>query len=237
MTTSQNVSDLEEGLRLFTLPRWKPNRYCESKFGLMARDWVTQAAQLMVGEEVNRPNGSSLRISFHLVGNPSPQRSIILRVMPPAAPYKPSNTIVIGAHMDSINIKTPSNQSVDRMVAPGADDNASGTIVLMTVLKALSGIFADKPVTNEVQFHWYGAEEIGLLGSKSVFANMRNQSFDVRAMLNLDMVGYAGGHEAGSPKIALQQGFSNKNLTDYVAKLIETVSDSFLKQTDSQESC
>lgn len=43
-------------------------------------------------------------------------------------------------------------------------------------------------------------------------------------MLNLDMVGYSGGHEPGSPKIALMQDFVDKNLTDFVQNLVETYS-------------
>lgn len=224
VTNSQNKTDLEEGIRLFTLPRWKPNRYCKSKFGVIAKDWISEAVEQIMQKELHLPNGSSMPISFRWINNETPQKSIILRILTPAAPYEPGNTIVLGAHMDSINANPPRNQSADRMIAPGADDNASGTMVLLTVLKVLGKLFAEKPVANEVQFHWYGAEEIGLKGSESVFASLRNESFTVKAMLNLDMVGYAGAHDPGSPKIALQKGFANQNLTDFVAKLVTTVS-------------
>lgn len=231
MIISQNKTDLKAGVELYTLPRWKPNRYCRSKYGVIAKDWITLAVAQFMNNELKRPNGSSLPCSFKYVENETPQKSIVLRVMPPSAPFKAGNTIVLGAHMDSINIKAPKNQSAEKMVAPGADDNASGTVVLLFVMKLLGRLFLEKPVTNEVQFHWYGAEEIGLKGSESVFATLRNQSFAVKAMLNLDMVGYAGGHEPGAPKIALQEGFADKDLTAFVAKLVETVSTLFLRES------
>lgn len=62
------------------------------------------------------------------------------------------------------------------------------------------------------------------MGSDSIFQTYKNTSFPVRAMLNLDMVGYSGAHEKGSPLIALQQDHNNKNLTMFVQKLIEKYS-------------
>lgn len=237
-TSSQNTTDLEEGLRMFTQPKWQPNRYCMSRFGIVAKNLIGEVVYRLIDAELRLPNDSSFLNSIKYIDNKTPQKSIVFRVMPPAAPFKPGNTIVLGAHMDSINGRPRhNNESADKMIAPGADDNASGTIVLLTVLKALCRLFAEKPVINEVQFHFYGAEEIGLLGSKTVFAAMQNQSFDVKAMLNLDMVGYAGGHESGSPKIALQQGYANKDLTNFVAKLIETVSALCLGEQEVVTSC
>lgn len=206
---------------MFTLPKWRPNRHCKSQFGILAKDWIGISAYDMMDEVLK---DTSIPFSFKYVENETPQSSIIFRVMPPGAPFQPGNTIVIGAHMDSKSIKRTSNQPNGIMVAPGADDNASGTLVLLSVLKALGRLLASKPVTNEVQFHWYGAEEVGLLGSKSVFERLRNESYTVKASLNFDMVGYAGAHELGFPKMALQQGFADKNLTAFVANLVKTVS-------------
>lgn len=220
----QNKTDLEDSLRQFTLPERKPNRYCKSKFGVIAKDWISKAVQDVTQQNMSLPKGSALALSLRYIDNDTPQKSVVLRLLPPNADSKPGNTIVVGAHMDSVNHQRPQNQSDDSMIAPGADDNASGSIVLLNVVKALARVFEKKPMTNEVQFHWYGAEEIGLHGSKSVFSHMRNQSYNVKAMLNLDMVGYAGAHESGSPKIALQEGFVNRNLTAFMAKLVQTVS-------------
>lgn len=215
-----------------------PNRFCRSSFGVLAKFLIVRELSAIMTEELDRPNRSSTPFSFQMVDNRTPQKSIILRAMPPDTPFKPGNTIVLGAHMDSVNSKQlHSNLSIEKMVAPGADDNASGVVVLLCVFKALNRLFANKPVVNEVQFHFYGAEEIGLVGSSTVFAALRNQSYDVKAMLNLDMVGYAGGHNSSSPKIALQDAFVNKDLTAFVAKLIETVSALSLSGRAVETSC
>ncbi|KAF3767549.1 Zn-dependent exopeptidase [Cryphonectria parasitica EP155] len=123
--------------------------------------------------------------------------------------------------MDSIN-HSDKQQDIDDMVAPGADDNGSGVVVLLEVLRALAPLFAEKHVVNEVQFHWYAAEEIGLHGSDSVFAQYQNQSWPVKAMLNLDMVGYRGDRDEELPTIAVQGDHIDENLKAFTKKLIGT---------------
>lgn len=229
-----------ESLRALTDPIMLRNRYCKSQPGADAQDFLSKRVERMLRGRTDPDDDVSRMLgSFRYVpaDNETLQESIIFRVLPPRAPYAAGDTIVLGAHMDSINraffnqssslrhqLPRP-NASFNIMVAPGADDNGSGTVVLISVLKALTRLFAVRPVVNEVQFHWYAAEEVGLKGSEAVFASLRDDGFAVKAMLNLDMVGYAGAHAAGTPKIALQRGFDNKNLTDFVAKLVDTVSE------------
>lgn len=126
--------------------------------------------------------------------------------------------------MDSTIMTENRNQSDhaywDKMVSPGADDNASSFVMLLQVLEAVSQLFATKRVQNEVQFHFWGAEEIGLKGSNSVFAALRNESRSVKAVLNFDMVGWAQGHKPGHPKIAVHADHIHSNLTEFTKKVI-----------------
>lgn len=71
----------------------------------------------------------------------------------------PSEVIIISAHQDSTNMWP-------FLPAPGADDDGSGTVTILEAYRALiaSG-FAPK---RTVEFHWYSAEEGGLLGSQAV---------------------------------------------------------------------
>jgi hypothetical protein len=90
--------------------------------------------------------------------------------------------IIIGAHYDHLGPGYP-----------GADDNASGTAVVMAAAKACS--LLTKKAKRTLVFQLYSAEESGLIGSryyvqhptfpKSV-PDMKKCVF----MLNLDMVGY-----------------------------------------------
>ena len=85
--------------------------------------------------------------------------------------------IVVGAHYDSVPI------------APGANDNASGTAVLLALARAYGGSEAAKSLC----FAAFGAEEVGLLGSSALVRRMRESGelADVAAMINLDAI--AGG--------------------------------------------
>lgn len=71
----------------------------------------------------------------------------------------------------------------------------------------------------------YAAEEIGLVGSQAVFEAFKNESRPVKAMLNLDMVGFSGAHQLSSPVIAVQSdGFVDVGLTDFTKMLVHRYS-------------
>lgn len=81
-------------------------------------------------------------------------------------------TILLGAHYDSASV-----------YAPGALDNASGVGVLLEIAR----ILATEKHEKTYQIVFFGAEEMGLVGS-NYFVNQRDLSA-VQWMLNLDMVG------------------------------------------------
>ncbi|MGH2354514.1 MAG: M20/M25/M40 family metallo-hydrolase, partial [Chloroflexota bacterium] len=94
----------------------------------------------------------------------------------PAAPAGNgrARTIVLGAHYDSVPI------------SPGANDNASGTALLLELARVLA---AETPGVT-LRFIAFGAEELGLLGSAHYVAGLSpEEQANVVAMLNFDMVG------------------------------------------------
>jgi alkaline phosphatase isozyme conversion protein len=79
--------------------------------------------------------------------------------------------IIVGAHYDSVQVGT------------GADDNASGVGVLLETAERIKDI--STPYT--IRFILFGAEEIGLEGSKSYTGQMTEQQVqNTIAMINLD---------------------------------------------------
>jgi alkaline phosphatase isozyme conversion protein len=79
--------------------------------------------------------------------------------------------IIVGAHYDSVQVGT------------GADDNASGVGVLLETAERIKDI--STPYT--IRFILFGAEEIGLEGSKSYASQMtEEQIHNTVAMINLD---------------------------------------------------
>lgn len=104
-----------------------------------------------------------------------------------------SPVLVVGAHMDHLGEGTSSSLAPGvKDVHNGADDNASGVAVILEVARVLGALpVAERPYT--VVFVAFGAEEMGLLGSKHYVENLppalRGRMV---AMLNFDMVGRLG---------------------------------------------
>jgi len=98
--------------------------------------------------------------------------------------------IVIGAHYDHLGMggMTSSSRKPDTIAAHnGADDNASGVAALVEIAEALA--LGSEPPSNSYLFIAFGAEEMGLLGSKHYVNNPVLPLEEIRVMINLDMVG------------------------------------------------
>ncbi|MGK3988926.1 M20/M25/M40 family metallo-hydrolase [Sorangium sp. So ce136] len=100
--------------------------------------------------------------------------------------------IVLGAHYDHLGFGGNSYSRAPGVhaVHPGADDNASGTAMLLEVARRLAAL-PTRPDRN-VLFIAFGAEELGTIGSRhfvdhppAALAGMK----PVVAMINADMVG------------------------------------------------
>ncbi|KPL20604.1 MAG: hypothetical protein AMS23_10675 [Bacteroides sp. SM1_62] len=98
--------------------------------------------------------------------------------------------IVIGAHYDHLGMggmRSSSRKPDTTAVHNGADDNASGVAALIEIAEALA-LGPEKP-ENSYLFIAFGAEEMGLLGSKHYINNPILPLEDILVMINLDMVG------------------------------------------------
>jgi Zn-dependent M28 family amino/carboxypeptidase len=95
----------------------------------------------------------------------------------------PDKVLVLGSHLDSTAGNTYSNEPV----APGADDDASGTVALMEIARALK----DLPLECTVRLVHFTGEEQGLWGSYAYSDQLAAAKVNVIAMLQMDMVGYA----------------------------------------------
>ncbi len=97
--------------------------------------------------------------------------------------------VVVGAHYDHVGWGLAPDNSL--VIYNGADDNASGTAVLIEVAQYLSALYASGGEDNRrsLMFIAFGAEEIGLEGSRWLCDNPTVPLEHVAAMVNLDMVG------------------------------------------------
>jgi len=146
-------------------------RYYRSTTGIQSAEWVFSQAKLAAGNRTD----ITIRQFTHTGYD---QKSVIARI-----PGRSSSPIVVlGAHQDSINVGNDNNRS------PGADDNGSGSMTILEVFRVLasSGFIPQYPI----EFQWYAAEEVGLLGSQDIANNYKNTGVAVYAMFNLDMTAY-----------------------------------------------
>lgn len=107
-------------------------------------------------------------------------------------------TVIIGSHTDSVT-------------GVGADDNGSGVVGILDALRVLKDAVYET-TTNPLEFHFYSAEEQGLLGSNAIASEWKRQGRQVRGMVMADMTAYFRGKEV----IAVIRDFVNPALTDFI---------------------
>lgn len=109
-----------------------------------------------------------VRLEVRAFSGPRQSQNVVAR--PPGGECR----VVVGAHYDSV------------AAGPGANDNASGTATVLEMARALAadGEFED------VCFALFGAEEVGLIGSRYFVGSLSSEGRQaMEAMLNFDMVG------------------------------------------------
>lgn len=85
------------------------------------------------------------------------------------------NVVMAGAHLDSVP------------EGPGINDNGSGVAALLETAVQLG---SSPPVRNAVRFGFWGAEEMGLVGSNEYIAGLDVEELkDIALYLNFDMLG------------------------------------------------
>jgi leucyl aminopeptidase len=66
--------------------------------------------------------------------------------------------------------------------APGADDDCSGTVSILEAFRVLA-MSGYTPLNGPVEFHWYAAEEGGLLGSQAIARYKKESGAKIGAMM------------------------------------------------------
>ncbi len=104
-------------------------------------------------------------------------------------PLLADEAIVIGAHYDHLGLGERSSLAPSQAgkVHAGADDNASGTSVVLELARALAERRRD--LRRSIVFLAFSGEELGLLGSAYYTKNPAWPLEKTAAMINLDMVG------------------------------------------------
>ena len=100
----------------------------------------------------------------------------------------PSKIVVIGGHYDSINYAGSTAS------APGADDDASGTVAVLEIARILS----QQQYDYTIRFCAWSGEEAGLLGSEAYAAHLQSIGANIIGMVQLDMIAYRASGDSRS---------------------------------------
>jgi Zn-dependent M28 family amino/carboxypeptidase len=106
----------------------------------------------------------------------------VVAVLPGVA--QPEKRIIVAAHYDSINLRAKGDKAAEAP-APGADDDASGTAVVLELARVMSQYRFRKTIV----FIAFAGEEIGLLGSSRYASRAKANHEQIEAVFSNDIVG------------------------------------------------
>ncbi|KAJ9104669.1 hypothetical protein QFC21_002167 [Naganishia friedmannii] len=98
-----------------------------------------------------------------------------------------------------------------------ADDDGSGTTSILDAFRVLAAS-SYKPTNSAVEFHWYSAEEGGLLGSQAVAKVYEEDKVDVKGMIQMDMTAWV--KKDTKEVIGVITDFVDPALTKFIAAAV-----------------
>ncbi|KAK6819653.1 hypothetical protein PG995_011051 [Apiospora arundinis] len=169
------------------------NRYYKGTYAATSAKWMFDTAK----SAAKANSAITVKQFTHSYNQPSVIAAI---------PGTSGEVVVVSAHYDSIGSTTSGR-------APGADDNASGVVVILEALRVLAE--AKFKPANTLEFHFYSGEEGGLQGSRGVMQSYARSGVKVLAVMNQDMTGYSPNNV-----IAVYTDFVDAGLTSFLQKLV-----------------
>ena len=120
--------------------------------------------------------------------------------------------IIVSGHYDSIVL-----DGHDAMVeAPGADDDASGTVAAMAIADAMKNV----RLNETVKFIGWVAEEQGLIGSTYYVDNIDSNTEGVKAVFQMDMIGNIDNGKLGVD-------FGTNTPSNWIGDLAKSIKDNY----------
>lgn len=187
------------------------NRYYKSPTGEESSKWLLST----INETIVNAGADEHGVTIKTFEHAWKQSSIIVTI-----PGKTNSTVAVGAHQDSVNHADPMNGR-----APGADDDGSGTMTILEVLRVMlssPAVLAGQG-ENTIEFHWYSAEEGGCLGSQDIWNTYAKEGKDVKAMIQQDMTGFVS-LTKGDPVFGLMMDIMDPELMEFLKVIINAVS-------------
>lgn len=189
-------------------------RYYKSETGRQSQAWLFNTVSDLVKDQADF-------VTVEEFPHPWGQNSILLKVKGANHQLTKSKGVtILGAHQDSTNL-------FPFFAAPGADDDGSGTVTIIETLRVL--LKSGWRPESDVEFHWYSAEEGGLLGSQAVAQSYERKNTKVHAMLQQDMTAFV--KQGTQETVGLVSDFVSTPLTKFIALLVDEYLDIGYTQT------
>ncbi len=144
-----------------------------------------------VGEELGRLAEAG-DATVHVATSTHSENRETANVIAESESGREGEKVVVGAHLDSVP------------EGPGINDNASGSSTVLEIAEEMSESGVEP--RNRVCFAFWGAEELGLLGSKHYVEGLPEREVEeISAYLNFDMLGSPNGgrfvyNDSGNPR-------------------------------------
>ncbi|KAM5535635.1 hypothetical protein V8D89_010622 [Ganoderma adspersum] len=196
----QNLRDILDKLTSFR------TRYYRSETGKRSQQWLLSKITELT--KAYAPKFLQDSISIEEFSHSWQQSSIIVRI--PGTSTDDDGIVIIGAHLDSTN-------NWPFLPAPGADDDGSGSTSILEAYRGL--IAAGFQPERTVEFHWYSAEEGGLLGSQAVAKSYESRNVNVVAMSQYDMTAWV--KRGTKEEVGIITDYTDSDLTAFNKNLVE----------------
>jgi hypothetical protein len=154
-----------------------------------AWNWIKSEMEKSIPQSGGRLD---VRFEDYTVGGPGQRIAVETKLKNVIATLKGTDPgddrkILISAHLDSRATLDNDNASY----APGANDDGSGIAAILELVRIMS----QRQFPATIVFMAVSGEEDGLYGAKHMALKAKNESWNIIAMLNNDMIGNSGSSE------------------------------------------
>lgn len=154
--------------------------------------------QTLIDNE-KKPNSTSLLhdVEINVRTNYIKEKEVvnIIGILPGMDPKLKNEYIILGAHLDHVG------QQAGKIYFPGANDNATGSAALLQIAREFA--FQKIKPKRSIMFAFFASEEQGLNGSTFLANNLPFPKENVKAMFNMDCIGFGDSIQVGGGKSAV----------------------------------
>ncbi|MEE4115722.1 MAG: M20/M25/M40 family metallo-hydrolase [Marinilabiliaceae bacterium] len=132
----------------------------------------------------------------------------------------PEELFILGGHYDSV-VRSTAGDPFE--AAPGANDNASGVAAALEVARVFST--NDYIPEYTIEFIAFGAEELGLWGSRAYAAKAKQANKEIVLMLNNDMIAHQDGSDRSGWTVNVMDYENSDRFGSYARMMAEKYTD------------